>query len=131
MKRQSIVFLSWILLSLIVSACGSKSVNVSMEMNEFKFTPDTFEVPAGAEVNLTLENTGALEHDMVIMILGQHATTPFDGDDEESIFWEQKVDAGESVSVTFTAPTEPGEYQFVCGIPAHLEQGMEGTMIVK
>ena len=125
------MFLGWLILLLFASACGSNTVSVHVEMDEFKFTPDTFEVPAGAEVNLTLENTGTLEHEMVIMILGKNATLPFDGDDEENIFWEKEVEVGERILMTFNAPMEPGEYQIVCGIPAHLEQGMAGTMIVK
>ena len=34
-------------------------------------------------------------------------------------------------TVTFTAPTEPGEYQVVCGIEGYLEGGMLGELVVK
>jgi uncharacterized cupredoxin-like copper-binding protein len=48
-----------------------------------------------------------------------------------SIYWEHELDTGKTEIVIFTAPEEPGEYQMVCGIPEHLEQGMKGLMIVK
>jgi azurin len=36
-----------------------------------------------------------------------------------------------SGQVTFTAPTAPGEYAFLCSYPAHFQVGMKGTLIVK
>ena len=41
------------------------------------------------------------------------------------------MEAGKTKSDTFTAPTEPGEYAVVCGIPGHIEKGMTATLIVK
>lgn len=38
--------------------------------------------------------------------------------------------AGETVEVTFTAPTEPGTYTFICTFPAHYQGGMKGQLIV-
>jgi len=37
---------------------------------------------------------------------------------------------GETVEVTFTAPTEPGTYTFICTFPAHYQGGMKGTLVV-
>ena len=36
-----------------------------------------------------------------------------------------------SGEVTFTAPTTPGEYPFLCSFPAHFQVGMKGVLIVK
>ena len=33
--------------------------------------------------------------------------------------------------VTFSAPTAPGTYSFLCSFPAHVSAGMRGTLIVK
>ena len=41
------------------------------------------------------------------------------------------VGAGESTSVTFTAPIRPGEYPYVCSFPGHYNAGMRGTMVVR
>lgn len=38
---------------------------------------------------------------------------------------------GESDSVTFTVPDEPGTYQFICTFPGHYSGGMVGTLIVE
>jgi azurin len=33
--------------------------------------------------------------------------------------------------ITFTAPTEPGEYHFLCSFPAHFISGMTGVLVVQ
>lgn len=33
--------------------------------------------------------------------------------------------------VSFKAPTEPGEYEFICSFPAHYISGMKGVLVVK
>jgi azurin len=37
---------------------------------------------------------------------------------------------GERVQVTFTVPTTPGEYPFICTFAGHYQAGMKGTLIV-
>ena len=116
---------------LFLAGCGPKSATLSAELTDFKFTPNAWEVPAGAEVTLTLTNNGTQDHEWVIINLGQEVTLPFDDDDVAKVYWEGEVTAGETQTYTFTAPTEPGDYTIVCGLPAHLEQGMMGTLRVK
>lgn len=36
-----------------------------------------------------------------------------------------------SEELLFTAPTEPGEYPYVCSFPAHYQVGMKGIISVK
>lgn len=38
---------------------------------------------------------------------------------------------GEVGEVSFKAPTEPGEYPFLCSFPAHCLIGMKGVLVVK
>lgn len=38
--------------------------------------------------------------------------------------------AGETVEVTFKAPTKPGTYVFICSFPGHFNSGMTGTLTV-
>jgi azurin len=38
---------------------------------------------------------------------------------------------GETVEVTFKAPTAPGVYTYVCTFPGHFAAGMKGTLTVK
>ena len=37
---------------------------------------------------------------------------------------------GETVEVTFKAPTAPGKYEFICTFPGHYAAGMKGVLIV-
>ena len=41
------------------------------------------------------------------------------------------TDGGASVETTFTAPTAPGSYTYVCSFPGHEAAGMKGTLVVK
>jgi azurin len=38
---------------------------------------------------------------------------------------------GETVEVSFAAPTKPGKYDYLCTFPGHFAQGMKGTLTVK
>jgi plastocyanin len=116
---------------LVLAACASGPEVISVTTTDFKFEPTTWTVPAGGEVELTLINEGTLEHEWVIIKQGTEVTIPFDADDEEKVYWEMEAEPGETKTETFTAPSEPGTYTIVCGTPAHLEQGMEGTLIVE
>jgi plastocyanin len=119
--------------ALFLSACnksGPKTVNIKVDMADFTFTPAEVTVPAGAQVNLTLTNNGTLQHEWVILKLGEQATIPFNEDDEPKVYWEHEEDSGKSEILTFTAPSEAGEYQIVCGTAGHLEAGMQGKLIV-
>jgi uncharacterized cupredoxin-like copper-binding protein len=102
-------------------------------MTDFAFLPNALTVPAGEEITLTLTNSGAVAHDLMIMKLGQEisATGHVGPDEHANVFWEQELlEAGETVKSTFTAPTEPGEYQIVCGVAGHLQAGMQARLIV-
>jgi uncharacterized cupredoxin-like copper-binding protein len=122
-------------LGLTISACASvtkagPSTTLDVQMTEFAYTPTTFAIPAGKEITLNLKNNGKVVHEFVIIKLGEKVTLPFDDDDEARVYWEQEAQAGETVSVKFTAPSEPGTYTIVCGQPSHMEAGMVGTLTV-
>jgi len=120
-------------LSLTLSACGggnSKSIDVTL--TEFAFTPMTITVPAGATVKINVINNGAIEHEFAIMKLGTTVIPPFGEKDEGNILWELSgIQPGTSGTGSFTAPTEPGTYEIVCGIAGHIENGMVGSLIVQ
>ena len=119
-------------LSLILTACGSKKVTLNVTATDKGYDSPTYTVPAGAEVTVNLLNNGALQHEFAVLKLGQHVEPPFGEKDEDKILWElDGVDPGTTKSDTFTAPTEPGEYDIICGVPGHIELGMIATLIVK
>lgn len=137
MKKVALsVFAIMAVLSLALTACGAgqQEVDVTVAMREFEFEPASINVPAGSEVNLTLVNEGALEHEFVIIVQGVTVTPPVDEaqlDESGAIYWEHELEPGEEALLEFTAPEDPGEYQIVCAIAGHLEAGMEGTLIVQ
>jgi uncharacterized cupredoxin-like copper-binding protein len=112
-------------------ACGPKTANLRIEMSDFKFSTDHWAVPAGAKVNLTLTNTGALDHTWIIMKKGVTVTMPYGEKDKDNVLFEARVKPGETGTFEFDAPTETGDYEVVCGEAAHLEQGMKGTLTVQ
>lgn len=50
---------------------------------------------------------------------------------EQIIAHTELAGGGETVSVTFTAPDSPGEYEFICSFPGHFAAGMRGTLVVE
>lgn len=132
MKRTTVLLSMIIVLSLVLTACGASgpSTTIDVEFTDFHFTPDVFSIPAGSEITLNATNAGAVIHEFVIMKLGQTIGDDFGDEDEANIYWEVEAEPGESKSVTFTAPTEPGEYQVVCGTEGHFVAGMVGSLTV-
>jgi uncharacterized cupredoxin-like copper-binding protein len=130
---RKILFALLVGTALIFSACGggsqaSKEINVTM--TDFQFSPNAFTVPAGEQITLHAANNGAVVHNFVIMKLGQSAGDTFDAQDQPNVYWEVELQPGSSVDTTFTAPTDPGEYQVVCRTPGHLAAGMTAKLNV-
>ena len=119
-------------LSLILTACGSNKTTLNVTATDKGYDQPTYTVSAGGEVTVNLTNNGSLQHEFAILKLGQHVDPPFGEKDEDKILWElDGVDPGTTKSDTFTAPTEPGSYDIICGVPGHIELGMIATLIVK
>ncbi|MCE9645527.1 MAG: cupredoxin domain-containing protein [Chloroflexi bacterium] len=130
MKKNLVI--AMLMLALSLSACASKKVTLNVTATDSGYDSTTYTVPAGTEVTVNLKNDGVIEHEFAILKLGEHVTPPFGDKDEAKIFWElDGVEAGTTKSDTFTTPTEPGEYDIICGIPGHIELGMVATLIVK
>jgi len=133
---RKILVVNVFVFALMLAACGSSSgsnhVTLDVTATDQGYDASTYTVPAGAQVTLNMTNNGVVEHEFAILKLGEHVTPPFGEKDEDKIFWElDGVEAGTTKSDTFTAPTEPGEYDVICGIPGHIELGMVATLIVK
>ena len=130
MKKLLVV--AMFVLALTLTACGSDKVTLNVTATDEGYDSLTYTVPAGKEVTLNMTNKGVLEHEFAILKLGEHVTPPFGEKDEDKILWElDGVEAGTTKSATFTAPTAPGQYDVICGIPGHIERGMVATLIVK
>jgi len=121
-----------LVLSLMLTACGGNKATLNVTATDRGYDSPTYTVKAGAEVTVNLTNNGSLQHEFAVLNLGQHVDPPFGEKDEDKILWElDGVDPGTTKSDTFTAPTEPGSYDIICGVPGHIELGMVATLIVK
>ena len=122
-----------VITSLALSSCGASgpSTRIDVVMTDFQFTPNAFTVPAGEEITVHVVSSGAVVHNFVIMKLGETAGDKFDEDDEGNIFWEVRdVPPNGEETTTFTAPSEPVEYEIVCRTEGHILSGMLGKLIV-
>lgn len=114
-----------------------------------KYNLTRFEVSAGQEVKLTLTNLGtmpkvAMGHNFVLLKMGADAKAYADAAvmaaatdylpaalADKVIAHTKLLGPKQSDEITFTAPTETGEYPFLCSFPAHFLTGMKGVMVVK
>ncbi len=117
--------------------------------DQMKYNVSNFEVTASQEVTIVLKNIGklpkvAMSHNVVMVKMGTDvmqfamAGIAAKGNDYVSPGMQDKVIAqtglagpGETVKITFTAPSEPGKYPYLCTFPGHLMAGMKGLMTVK
>ena len=127
-------------LTLALTACGGGAVEtakITITMREFSFDPTPVTVSAGAPVEITLVNEGAVDHDFVIEVIpvtdvsthGAMNEHEMSGDHEKFDLHTSTV-MGETSVLRFT-PTEPGTYQIFCSVPGHKEAGMIAELIVK
>jgi plastocyanin len=130
MKRPSPYVLAAALLLFTLAGCSSSN-KISVTTTDFNFSPQEWTVNAGQQIEVTLTNKGALNHEWVLIKAGEAVTPPFDGDDESKVVWEIEAGPGETVTGTFTAPGQPGTYTVVCGVLGHLEAGMTGSLVVE
>jgi len=130
--KRSFLLAGLILLSFWLAACGgtSPSTSINVVMTDFHYSPDSFIVPAGQEISLKATNNGAVVHDFAIMKHGMEITKDFTEEDRKNAYWIVEVLPGDQASTAFTAPSEPGEYQIVCGTPGHFISGMVGKLTV-
>ncbi len=112
------------------------------------FHADRFELPPGVPVELKLTNTGTMPraqmaHNFVLvaddsqlfefnLAAGTAADTDHvpPGYDDYVLAASALAGPGETVTVTFTAPTQPGRYPFLCTFPGHYDAGMKGVLVV-
>jgi plastocyanin len=92
---------------------GGGGTPLAIDGTDLKFAPTTATAPAGP-VNITLKNSGALQHNLVI--------------DGHPAFKKLDVAPGQSASGTFDA--KPGEYILYCDIAGHRPAGMETKLTV-
>lgn len=114
-----------------------------------KFSVTRFEVRPGQQVRVILKNVGsipkaAMGHNWVLLQRGTNvaafanaavaaaATDYFPTAQAASVIAHTKLlGPKQTDEITFTAPTEPGDYDYLCSFPAHWAAGMKGVLVVK
>ena len=119
-------------------------VRIGTVEEEMRYDVPHFAVEAGRSVQLVLENHDLMPHNLVITTPGKlrevaqagAAAGPGGTDGKayvpaspEVLHATGLVNAEASERLTFTAPSEPGEYPYVCTFPQHWMR-MYGVMIV-
>ena len=139
------LFLSALFAVMVSVTSGAEIVITGNDTMQFDLK--AFEVKAGEKVSLTLKNTGklpkiAMGHNLVLLKKGVSAITFWAkgygcrSKCDQSILsgacncQHQTPRSGESDTVSFTAPADPGNYEYVCTFPGHFAM-MRGTMTVK
>ena len=131
-----------LVLAVLLTGCAGAGASqaateITVEATDFAYNPVSVTVPAGQPVTLTLNNTGAVEHDFVVDKIN---VTDVQASDTGPAAHHQMGDApeydlhffarsGDTAVLQFTA-TEPGTYEIFCSIEGHKEAGMIGELIV-
>lgn len=137
------------------SPSASSAVASAVAVLEFtgndsmKFNQTRAEVRAGQEVKVIFTNIGsmpkaAMGHNWVLLkkgadveafdkaAIGAQATDYFPVALADQVIAHTKLlGPKQTDEITFQAPTEPGEYVFLCTFPAHYQAGMRGVLMVK
>jgi uncharacterized cupredoxin-like copper-binding protein len=95
------------------TADAGGSGGVTINATEFAYDPGDFSIPADTATDVTLDNTGVVEHDITV--------------DELDL----KIYADPASSTTESVTAPAGTYTFYCSIPGHRDSGMEGTLTVE
>ncbi|WP_419211905.1 PVC-type heme-binding CxxCH protein [Maribacter sp. X9] len=125
---------------------NAKKIVIKTITNEMKYDVTKFEVKAGEQVELVLENPDFMQHNLVITKPGKKETVGAAADKmaadpnaaernyvpqtSDVLFATPLLNPDDSYSLKFKAPTTPGEYPFICTFPGHWRI-MQGVMIVK
>jgi plastocyanin len=125
MNKENVVKKVWnknvVLLSLIpvmvlfLAGCASKpkTKTLTIVAEDILWNPSQFEAEVGQEVQITLRNDGALDHNFV----------------SEEMEINILLSPGEVQIVSFVV-SEAGTLSYICNIPGHEEAGMVGEIVV-
>ena len=90
---------------------------VSVLATEYAFDPATIVLERGGELELELENSGSLAHNLRVL------------EGEQDIGGTEPFQGGESR--TATIELAPGSYRMICSVGDHEELGMSGDLEVR
>lgn len=136
----------------VSAAQASSAANGQFEVtanDSMKFNITRLEAKPGQDVTLVFTNIGsmpktAMGHNWVLLkkdadvkafvdaavTASQNEYLPADKMDQV-VAHTKLLGPKQSDEISFKAPTEPGEYAYLCTFPAHYASGMKGVLVVK
>ena len=113
-KKVFAIVTAAVMAVLVLTACGggAQPEGIVIKGEDIAFSPKDVSAKAG-EITITFQNTGSIEHSLIIEGLGVKL---------------EKVQPGESASTTVQAAA--GTYEMLCDVPGHKEAGMVGTLTI-
>ncbi len=108
-------------------APSGPQTSVTFDASEFAFDPADATIAADADVSVTLDNVGSVEHNWTVL---QAGTTIDDETQYDPSLDVTSLTAQAGASDSGTVNLAPGTYQFICTVPGHFSAGMHGTLEV-
>lgn len=147
--RTRNLVMSALLVSATVAATASEVRTISMQGTDtMKFSVERIEAAPGETVRVVLTTVSrmpktSMAHNFVLLapdvdpaafvmeaaMASASGYLPTRGS-ERILAATALAGGGETVEVTFEAPTTPGEYAYICGFPGHFNGGMAGVLVV-
>lgn len=146
--RRGLAVCALSLLALLVTGVAEARTITLVGQNDLRYSVEHIKVRPGEQVTIKLVNkshlpASAMAHNWVLL-KRQSDADAFDqaaqsaaGNDyfptakaNETLAHTGMVTGGHSDTVTFTAPTTPGNYTYICTFPGHYRAGMKGTLTV-
>jgi azurin len=131
-----------------MGAAGGRTIEITGS-DTMKYSVTEITAKPGEKLHIVLKALGsmpkiAMAHNFVLLKAGVNpqdvANAAFNARATDFVPAEMKdkiiantklAGGGETVEVSFTAPTKPGNYDYLCTFPGHFSQGMKGTLTVK
>jgi azurin len=124
-----------------------QTITLHPKGNQMQFRETEFTVAPGQTIELVFENTAtspSMQHNVVVLNSVEDAVfrrvgeagmsagsaNDYVPEDDAVLASTSIAPPGETVSVTFTVPEQPGDYGYVCTFPGHWAT-MQGTMHVE
>ncbi len=109
------------------------SVKIGTIVEKMRYDVDRFQVKAGKKVVVTFVNPDFMPHNIVfvepdaandvamaaLQLGAKGFEMGFVPDSNKVLAASKLVDHGKEATIEFTAPTKPGDYQYVCTFPGH------------
>lgn len=120
---------------LISATAAEVVIELGTLHGKMRFDQEQLTVPPGAKVRLVFKNTDEMQHNWLLCKPGKNNTLliaqkawalgaqavqkQFVPDDPAVLFHTKVLNPQETDTLQFTAPTEPGDYPYVCTLPGH------------